>query len=77
MGASLVLLVGLGLVYLLLGSFGLSHAVADRRAKQVLRDVLSEAHCQQLQQGGSLDVPSPSRADRVYRIPGAGGLVRV
>ena len=50
---------------------------ADGRAKALLREMLSESQYQQLMQFGYLEVESPSLANRIYRIPRAGGLVKV
>ncbi|HEY7832933.1 MAG TPA: hypothetical protein VIG30_05135 [Ktedonobacterales bacterium] len=53
------------------------HLSADGRARALMREMLSEAEYQQLTKFGYLEVSSPNNAERVYRIPGAGGLVRV
>lgn len=50
---------------------------AARRARALLRAVLTEREYRLLARRGYLEVNSPSNAQRVYRIPGAGGLVRV
>jgi len=52
-------------------------ASADNRARMLLREILSPPEYQQLTRFGYLEVPSPSFVGRVYRIPGAGGLVKV
>ena len=93
MWESLVLLVGIWLLFLLLAVYYLSqsslprlsnwrdsvseHLSADGRARLLLRQVLSDGEYQQLSRFGYLEVASPTNAQRVYRIPGAGGLVRV
>jgi len=50
---------------------------ADRRANTLMREVLSPGQYQQLQRHGYVEIASPSVPSRVYRVPGAGGLVRV
>lgn len=52
-------------------------ASADNRARMLLREILTAPEYQQLTRFGYLEVPSPSYEGRVYRIPGAGGLVKV
>jgi len=42
---------------------------AERRAAHLLRDVLTPEQCHQLLWHGYLEVPSPSSAGRVYRVP--------
>jgi hypothetical protein len=51
--------------------------LAERRANNLMRDLLSSDQLQQLSRHGYVEVASPSYPDRVYRVPGAGGLVRV
>ena len=50
---------------------------ATRRARALLRAVLTEREYRHLARWGYLEVNSPTNQQRVYRIPGAGGLVRV
>lgn len=50
---------------------------AERRSQALLRELLSEPQYHQLLTAGYVEVPSPSRAGRVYRIPSTGGLVTV
>ena len=50
---------------------------AERRARALLREMLSAAEYQQWQRCGYLEVQSPTYPQRVYRIPGTGGRVRV
>lgn len=50
---------------------------AEHRAHQLMREILSAAQYQQLSRHGYVEVASPAIPHRVYRIPGAGGLVRV
>ncbi len=93
MWESLMLLLSIWLLFLLLAVYYLSqaplphwsrwrasvgeHLSADGRARALLREMLSEGEYQQLTKFGYLEVSSPSNDQRVYRIPGAGGLVRV
>lgn len=51
---------------------------ADRRAANLLHDVLTPEQCRQLLWHGYLEIPSPNAAGRVYRVPRArGGFVQV
>ena len=50
---------------------------AERRAHALMCELLTPAHMQQLSRYGYVEVASPSIPQRTYRIPGAGGLVRV
>jgi hypothetical protein len=93
MWESLSLLLGIWLLFLLIAIYYLSqssdgsvgrwrdsvseHLSAESRAKVLLREMLSEAQYQQVLKFGYLEVNSPSIEHRVYRIPGAGGLVKV
>ena len=52
-------------------------SVAERRARLLLREVLTDAEYQQLNADGYLEVASPTVERRVYRIPRAGGRVRM
>ena len=54
-----------------------AHLAADHRARQLLREMLSPNEYQQLSRFGYVEVRSPTIDQRVYRIPGAGGLVKV
>ena len=53
------------------------HLSAESRAKVLLREMLSEHQYQQLIKFGYLEVASPTFDNRIYRIPGSGGLVKV
>lgn len=53
------------------------HLTAENRARALMREMLSPSEYQQLSKFGYLEVPSPTFDQRVYRIPGAGGLVKV
>lgn len=89
---TLSLFLGIWLLFLLLAVYYLSqspdgmgrlresmseHLSADSRAKALLREILSETQYQQLVKCGYLEVTSPTIDERVYRIPGSGGLVKV
>ncbi len=90
---TLSLFLGIWLLFLLLAIYYLSqspdgrmgrfrdsmseHLSADSRAKILLREMLSEPQYQQLLKFGYLEVVSPTYDNRIYRIPGAGGLVKV
>jgi hypothetical protein len=50
---------------------------ADRRARQLLRSVLTHEQYRQLIQRGYIDITSPSNPQRVYRVPQAPGHVHV
>lgn len=52
-------------------------ALAQERSRSLLRELLDEHEYQQLMRRGYLDVASPSRASRVYRIPCFDGRVRI
>ncbi len=90
---TLSLFLGIWLLFLLLAIYYLSqspdgrvgrwrdaageHLSAESRARVLLREMLSEPQYQQLIKYGYLEVASPSFDSRTYRIPGAGGLVKV
>ena len=90
---TLSLFLGIWLLFLLLAIYYLSqspdgrvgrlresvseHLSAESRAKALLREMLSETQYQQLIKFGYLEVISPSVHNRICRIPGAGGLVKV
>jgi hypothetical protein len=48
---------------------------ADLRAEATLREVLTEQEQQNLARHGYLEVPSPSKASRTYRIPRRRGQI--
>ncbi len=51
---------------------------AERRAVSLLKDMLTPEQCRQLLWHGYLEIPSPSAAGRIYRVPRArGGFVQV
>jgi hypothetical protein len=89
---TLSLFLGIWLLFLLLAVYYLSqspdsmgrfresiseHVSADGRAKALMREILSDTQYQQFVKCGYLEVLSPNYTDRIYRIPGSGGLVKV
>jgi hypothetical protein len=52
-------------------------ANAENRARMLMREMLTPNEYQQLTKFGYLEIASPGAPERVYRIPGAGGLVKV
>ncbi len=50
---------------------------AERRARQLLRAVLTEEQYRHLFRWGYLDIPSPSDPQRFYRVPRAHGRVHL
>ncbi|HEX2987879.1 MAG TPA: hypothetical protein VHS06_06885 [Chloroflexota bacterium] len=75
-----------GLVFwVMLGSrgrvdVGTGHSLqleAERRAEALLQEVLPEEQNRDLDSRGYLEVPSPSRQNRVYRVPRGRGMVSV
>lgn len=50
---------------------------AERRAADLLRAVLTAEQCRQLLWRGYLEVPSPTTAQRVYRVPRSRGYIQV
>ena len=54
---------------------GLSRA--ERRAADLLRDILTPEQVRQLLWHGYLEVPSPTEPQRIYRVPRAKGYVQV
>jgi len=50
---------------------------AERRAETLLRDMLSQEEYRRLLTTGFLEISSPTRPDRVYRIPRGPGQVLV
>jgi len=73
------------LVYVMLGIivcvslvlFWWFNSRAERRARQLLRAVLTEEQYHHLFRWGYLDIPSPSHPQRFYRVPRAPGIVHL
>jgi hypothetical protein len=61
----------------MVGASPRERALAEERSTALLRELLSEHEYQQLTRHGYVDVVSPSRASRVYRIPFFAGRVRI
>src|SRR5262249_47585888 len=59
------------------GRFFTERLAADRRAHSLMREVLSSQEYHQLVRHGYVEITSPSMPQRIYRVPGTGGLVRV
>ena len=50
---------------------------SERRALDLLRDILTPEQMRQLLWRGYLEVPSPTEPQRIYRVPRAKGYVQV
>lgn len=55
----------------------ITYSEPEQRARSLLREVLSEQEHQQLSRTSYLEVPSPTKSGRVYRIPEIAGRVEV
>lgn len=80
MGAALQVGIPLALMGLALGALAIlcwRASIAEWRARLLLREVLTAAEYRQLAADGYLEVSSPSVEQRIYRIPRAGGRVRM
>src|SRR5437867_11035178 len=65
------------MIWLIFQPYFKSLSPAERRANGLLHDVLTPEQCRQLLWRGYLEVPSPTTAQRVYRVPRARGYVQV
>ena len=65
------------MIWLIFQPYLKSLSPAERRANGLLHDVLTPEQCRQLMWRGYLEVPSPTTAQRVYRVPRARGYVQV
>lgn len=65
------------MVWLLLQPYLKGQSRAERRAADLLHDILTPEQCRQLMWRGYLEVPSPTTAQRVYRVPRTRGYVQV
>ena len=54
-----------------------TRVASEQRAEVLLRDLLSPGQYHQLRRRGYLDIASPSRTNRIYRIPRSRDQVRV
>jgi hypothetical protein len=57
------------MVWLLLQPYLKGQSRAERCAADLLHDILTPEQCRQLMWRGYLEVPSPTTAQRVYRVP--------
>ena len=76
MDALVCVLLGIGVCVSLL-LFWWFNSRADRRARQLLRAVLTHEQYHQLSKQGYIDIHSPSDPQRVYRVPQAHGRVQL
>jgi hypothetical protein len=51
--------------------------IAEERADGLLRDILTKDEYQQFHKSNYLEVQSPSKPNRIYRVPGYKGVVKV
>jgi len=65
------------IVWLILQPYLKGWSQSERRAANLLRDILTPEQLRQLTWRGYLEVPSPSEPRRVYRVPKAKGYVQV
>ncbi len=65
------------MVWLILQPYFRGWSPAERRAADLLRDILTPEQCRQLTWRGYLEVPSPTEPQRVYRVPRTKGYVQV
>jgi hypothetical protein len=54
-----------------------SRVAAEQRAEGLLRDVLTTSQYHHLRRKGYIEIPSPTRPNRTYRIPRSRDQVRV
>jgi hypothetical protein len=77
LGWIVVILVISPMLWLVLQPYVKGWSRAERRAADLLRDILTPEQCRQLMWHGYLEVPSPTTAQRVYRVPRTRGYVQV
>jgi len=65
------------MLWLILQPYFKGWSRAERRAADLLRDILTPEQVRQLLCQGYLDVPSPTEPRRVYRVPRVKGYVQV
>jgi hypothetical protein len=65
------------MVWLIVQPYFKGWSRAERRAADLLRDVLTPEQSRQLLWHGYLEVPSPTEVGRVYRVPRTRGYVQV
>ncbi|HZO72179.1 MAG TPA: hypothetical protein VFB60_08240 [Ktedonobacteraceae bacterium] len=72
-----ILLAILPMVWLIFQPYFKGWSRAERRAADLLRDILTPEQFRQLSWRGYLEIPSPTEPQRVYRVPRAKGYVQV
>jgi len=77
LGWIVVALAIMPMIWLLLQPYLKSWSRAERRAADLLRDMLTPEQCRQLVWRGYLEIPSPTEPQRVYRVPRTKGYVQV
>ncbi|HZT98479.1 MAG TPA: hypothetical protein VFA10_02395 [Ktedonobacteraceae bacterium] len=65
------------MVWLILQPYVKRWSRAERRATDLLRDILTPEQFRQLLWRGYLEIPSPTEPRRVYRVPRSKGYVQV
>jgi hypothetical protein len=65
------------MVWLILQPYIKRWSRAERRATDLLRDILTPEQFRQLLWRGYLEIPSPTEPRRVYRVPRSKGYVQV
>ncbi len=65
------------LVWLIVQPYLRGWSRAERRATDLLRDILTPEQFRQLLWRGYLEIPSPTEPRRVYRVPRSRGYVQV
>ena len=65
------------IVWLLFQPYFKGWSRAERRAADLLRDILTPEQVRQLLWHGYLEIPSPHEPQRVYRVPKSKGYVQV
>lgn len=72
-----IILAILPMVWLIFQPYFKGWSRAERRAADLLRDILTPEQFRQLNWRGYLEIPSPTEPQRVYRVPRAKGYVQV
>ncbi|HEU5229958.1 MAG TPA: hypothetical protein VFU49_19215 [Ktedonobacteraceae bacterium] len=72
-----IILAILPMVWLIFQPYFKGWSRAERRAADLLRDILTPEQFRQLNWRGYLEIPSPTEPRRVYRVPRAKGYVQV
>ncbi|MDQ6662465.1 MAG: hypothetical protein M3Z24_16060 [Chloroflexota bacterium] len=65
------------MIWLILQPYLKGWSRAERRAADLLRDILTPEQIHQLVWRGYLEVPSPTEPQRIYRVPKGRGYVQV